>query len=146
MWIHNGKEYTGDEVVSKLADTESGIVALDGPSGCGKTTIIKTLQTTSVKIVSGEFASAVIKEFERSREDPVNIALRFLEGYEIVCFEDVDLYLKERPSTTSFIKKTISNLSSNCLVIVSGIDLLNRVPELISELNVTYYVWDEKGD
>ena len=97
MWIHNGKEYTGDEVVSTLADIERGIVALDGPSGCGKTTIIKTLQTTRTKIVSGEFASTIVREFERSREDPAVIALRYLEGYDVVCLEDVDLYLRGKP-------------------------------------------------
>lgn len=144
MWFHNEKEYTSDDVVSNLADTDRGIVVLDGPSGCGKTTIIKTLQSTGAKIVSGEFASEVVRDFEKNIEDPVKIALRYLEGYDTVCLEDVDLHLKGRPATTSFIKQAITTLSSKCLVVLTGIDLLYRVPDLMSGLDMTHYSWNDK--
>ena len=145
MWVkENNKELFDEcEVVAYLDSLSNGVVVLDGPSGCGKTTIIKSIKQTGKEVFSAEFVNNVIDEAARSKVNHYQIAELWLSKGEIVCLEDIDYMLTGKDATTQFMKCLIEELSGNRLFVLTGINIVERVPVLVEDLTTEYFVWND---
>ena len=135
LWSRHllGKRYSGRDLQDFFASLPKGIYCLDGPSLCGKTALLRRLEAES-----GRAVSRVNYEFV-----PEYLLRNYLPGYEdaeakteceIFIVEDIDL-LAGKESTLEGGADLFNHLAATRTVILSGIDLRRRVPQLVVRLN-----------
>lgn len=126
----------------QLLSQERGVIFLSAPTNSGKTTLIRTIKQNraGVIVVSAEqVADRIIQQLnDAGWEKPET----FFVGCPCVCIEDVDWY-HHREYTQSALARVLSRVAERALVIATGIDLKNRVPNLLSALEYDLY---EKTD
>lgn len=138
------RRITSKKVLEQIFSLQQGIIVVEGPSGCGKTKLLKQIAARSnTKVVSAEELMDTAIFFIRW---PVVSLDRFLGNgnYSVVAFDDIDL-LKGRIETQRYIGKQINELASSRLVIICGIELSKRVPELLYVLNVSKRYFSQRS-
>ena len=130
------KNLSQNEVVQRLLDMERGVAFLSAPSGGGKTAILHKLQKLrpGCKVISSEtFIMGVVEDIlKKGTVEPVP-----QEQDLVLCIEDLDWY-KGREATQQALALWFAQLRESGVVIVTGIDLENRLPALFRELKADY--------
>ena len=129
------RRITSKKVLEQILSLQQGIIVVEGPSGCGKTKFLKQITAQiNTKVISAEELMDTAIFFIRWPIVPLE---RFFGNgnYSVVAFDDIDL-LKGRIETQRYIGKQINTLAVSRLVIICGIDLSHKVPDLLCELNI----------
>lgn len=127
------KPFTGNELCNYLIETESRIIVVSGPSNSGKTSIINKLKSKkTVNSVPYTFVTEYICRgiFEKpiSREE-----FEAKTSGDFFCVEDVD-FLLGKSVTQEVMGEMMREISKGCKVIITGIELRKKVPELLGNL------------
>jgi len=131
-----------EERIRKILDDESQshLIIIDGRSGSGKSRLIKKVLAEydkSVKISYSDFIELLICDI-KSRTDYFRESLF---RYKIIAFDDID-FLRNKYSVQETSGCIINSLmKSNTHVIMIGIDLIGRVPILLSTVNKEVTTW-----
>ncbi len=127
------KPFTDDGLCDYLLETDSRIIVINGPSGSGKTSVIKKLK--SKKTVNSVPYNYLVEYICRGvLENPVSD-----EDFEekthgdFFCVEDVD-FLCWKSVTQGVTGRLLGDISKECKVIITGIQLKKRVPDLLKNL------------
>lgn len=127
------KPFTDDGLCDYLIETDSRIIVISGPSGSGKTSVIKNLKNKKA-VNSVPYIYLVEYICRGVRENPISD-----EDFEekthgdFFCVEDID-FLRWKSVTQGVTGNLLRNISKECKVIITGIELRKRVPELLKSL------------
>ena len=131
---------TKQELSEILAETKYGIIYIEGPSACGKTYLLKQLRSSSdkeVRIYSYEKVVMEIMDCIISKDRNSHDYIANLKA-PVVCVEDVD-FLKGKEQTQLEFSMLAFKLSLEGLVIFTGIDLYERVPNIFKYMRNSHY-------
>ena len=129
-------------MLNKLLAKEKGLVFLSAPTNCGKTTIIKEIvqrKEKAIAISSEQLTDAILQKLQ---EDKTELLTDYAQ-HPCICVEDLDWY-KGRENTQNEFAAVLSKFAESALVIVTGVDLKNRLARMFSGLN--QYTYFEKKD
>ena len=129
-------------MLNKLLTIERGLVFLSAPTNGGKTATIKEITKRKEKAIaiSGEKLTDAI--LQKLKEDKTDLLTDYAQ-YQCICVEDLDWY-KGREHTQYEFAAALSQFAESALVIVTGVDLKNRLAKMFSRLN--QYTYFEKKD
>ena len=131
-----------EEKIRELLNDEkrSHLIIIDGRSGSGKSRLIKKVLSElndSVRIPYSEFIDLLLCDI-KSRTDYFKESL-FL--YKIIAFDDMD-FLRGKLAAQETTAYIINNLLKNKIhVILIGINLIERVPKLLTCMNKEDVTW-----
>lgn len=127
------------ELEQEILDTKTGIAILDGPSGCGKSVFLRQLVHTKKRILAeDEFCRHIIHHVEEVMAGKNQVFEGVAFDVELLCIEDLDL-LEGREQTQRLVAKILNAWAKCQSIIVTGIDLQCRTPELIQGLEGAKY-------
>ena len=129
-------------MLNKLLAMERGLVFLSAPTKGGKTTAIKEItkrKEKAIAISSEQLADAILQKLKEDKTD----LLTDYAKHRCICVEDLDWY-KGCEYTQYEFASVLSEFAENALVIVTGVDLKNRLAKIFSRLN--QYAYFEKKD
>ena len=129
-------------MLNKLLVMERGLVFLSAPTNGGKTTIIKEItkrKEKAIAISSEQLTDAILQKLEDDKTD----LLTDYAQHQCICVEDLDWY-KGCEYTQYEFAAVLSQFAESALVIVTGVDLKERLAKLFSRLN--QYTYFEKKD
>ena len=159
MWKYKDTLLSPQEVISLINGLLSGVVILDGIKKKKKTTIIKAIEGRSKKIFTAEFFGLLLSEidkkigiFDPDTWDPdvwtasyLDTLVEWIDGYNIICFEDIDMMLNGKEATTEEILNLVANLAEESLVIITGIHIRSRVPNFVENLDAKEFYYQFTG-
>ena len=122
MWSIDSILLSENEVISRIGGMDKGLVVLDGPSGCGKSSLVRKLDVHDTTVNRHDVEEAVKTQFQK----------------KIVCLEDVDYELKGKPETTALVRRVIGKVSEEHVVILTGIGIKERIPDLLGGMETVY--------
>ena len=129
-------------MLNKLLVMERGLVFLSAPTNGGKSTIIKEItkrKEKAIAISSEQLTDAIIQKL---KEDKTDLLTDYAQ-HRCICVEDLDWY-KGREYTQYEFAAVLSQFAESALVIVTGVDLKERLAKMFSRLN--QYAYFEKKD
>lgn len=138
---HNRSNDIG--LVTILTRAENGVVILDMESGVRDTAIIFELKKQSgllVEIVS--YRDMIDKILELSSNANIDEEIPNVGEFNcnILIIRDID-YLRGKPITQMIIWQNVKRLSENTLVVLTGMNIKERIPNLQSALpEADYYL------
>lgn len=116
---------------------------LEGPSGSGKTVLLRRLPPEKTGFLSmEEYQAGLVDALRAGEEDAVGAFLAgLLARYpgEVLCIEDADLALKGKVSSQVTFARQVQELARSRRVVVTGIELDLRCPELFTALDPAGY-------
>ena len=122
------------EFVEQILSYECGTIILSAPTNCGKTQIVKTIATMrdgAIVISAEQLIDSIIYQIQ----DVGNVnPSTFFVGYSCICIEDIDWY-RGHANTLFECARIINHLAENALVIVTGIDLIDRMSLLLTNIS-----------
>ena len=132
-----GEEFTADMLYEHILKITSGLVFLSGPSMCGKTAMLKKIQSESERKINisecDDIIQCLIKNIE-SKTD-FNNEIANMAGDDILAVENID-FMKNKETTQKEFGLIFKQLiSEGHLIIVTGIKISQRVPDLLETLN-----------
>ena len=132
--IRNGRSHNKAELIDELAQKRSGVTILSGPSSCGKTLLLKELRcrtrTPMFIYTCEQIADSILAVAHAGKlADGVPVFITHPEN-TIMAIEDIDIYFAGRPDTRKLLYRNLLHLAESCLVILSGIDLEIKMPDL----------------
>lgn len=131
-----------EEIIRELLKDEkrSCLIIIDGRSGSGKTRLIKKVLAgfdNKVIIPYSEFIDLMVCDI-KSRTDYFKESL---VQYKIIAFDDMD-FLRGKLAAQETTAYIINNLLKNNIhVIIIGINLVERVPKLLTSVNKEDITW-----
>ncbi len=133
------KEFTADELCKHMLETQSRIIILDGKSGCGKTSAIRKLKKESGRTVNYVNHLFVTNYICRHITDEPVSQEEFDKkiNCDFFCVEDID-FLAGLVSLQEFVGELLKEISGKRKVIITGINIRKRVPELLNALGNSY--------
>lgn len=139
MWIsESGERYSDEGVIDFLLPLEAQCILIQGPTGCGKTTLIKrvidassreTAYYTVDQLVSAYSLDDFVWNGYQSREE---FWARFCAP--ILIIDDADL-LSNHVFCKTGVAFRLRQAIKKSLVILIGIDISRRVPDLWDRLH-----------
>ena len=129
-------------MLNKLLVMERGLVFLSAPTNGGKTTIIKEItkrKEKTIAISSEQLTEAILQKL---KEDKTDLLTDYAQ-HRCICVEDLDWY-KGREYMQYEFAAVLSQFAERALVIVTGVDLKERLAKMFSRLN--QYTYFEKKD
>ena len=140
VWRKNGGEepMTAETVARSVMNGDRRVAILDGPSGCGKTHILRLIRESNAeKTVTVMSARDIMDELlpwivER-RGDARSYAHSFADT-EVLCIEDTDMSLLGKEATQCEISEMVQSFAKHGMVILTGIDVKEKVPVLYDNL------------
>ena len=152
MWLRerDKKTFCSETLLKELDDNhDEKIAILDGPTGCGKSYILKRLgERTEVLIRPvGFIKGPLIKSFRESgADDPLSSFFSWTDSalpYQILAFEDADVYLGGMPLTQKATARAFLKLAESRKIILTGINLKKNCPDLLEELtgSMSFYLF-----
>lgn len=131
-----------EEKIRKLLDDKnhSHLIILDGKSGSGKTRLINKVFTeldNKVKVPYSEFIDLLLCDIKSN----THYFKDSLFQYKIIAFDDID-FLRWKLSAQEITGYLINNLlKSNIHVIIIGVNLIERVPRLLTCVDKEDVTW-----
>ena len=138
MWSVDGILLSENEVISRIGGMYKGLVVLDGPSGCGKNSLVRKLDVHDTTVISSEKMVNEIISLVREDIHDVEDAVKTQFQKKIVCLEDVDYELKGKPETTALVRRVIGKVLEEHVVILTGIGIKERIPDLLGGMETVY--------
>ena len=135
-WMHISSRHplSKSDLIAKLDQKKNGVAILSGPSNCGKTMLLKemrchtrtpmfiyTCEQIADSILAVAHAGKIADGVPVFKNHPLNT---------IMAIEDVDIYFAGRPDTRNLLYRNMLHLAESCLVILTGIDLEIKMPDL----------------
>ena len=131
------------DFVSALIQNKNGVVILDMHSGVRDTTIIFELKNQSDLIVEiASYRDVIDKILELSSNSNIDEEIPNIGDFHcnILIIRDID-YLRGKPITQMIIWQNVKRLSENALVVLTGMNIKERIPNLQSALpEADYYL------
>ncbi len=133
--LSSEEEFTSDELYQYLLESQSRIFILSGKSGCGKTSIIRRLKAESGRTVNSVNHLFITNYICRQRTDEPVSQEEFDDkiNSDFFCVEDVD-FLAGMVSMQEVFGELMKEISTGRKIIITGIELRRRVPELLETL------------
>lgn len=136
-------------LISDLTSRKRGILVFCGPIESGKSLLLDAIidsNDKSKKLSYEAITGMLIKEIKESDKMNNTMAgvIQSLKGFEIIGVEDIDL-LEGKQYTLKTIAEIANALAEKTLFILTGIDIENRVPELIVNLDSPKIIYFEKN-
>lgn len=128
-----------DLCTSIYENNSANLIIIQGKSGSGKTQNVKNLIANydKSKIFSyRDFTELIVQDKQRGTE-----LCTGLSYYNIIAFEDVDFLKGKTATQTEFGLIVNLLLKNNCQIVITGINLQESVPILISKLNKSSCFW-----
>lgn len=132
VWIEQKTKdiYKAEDLIERLALLNCGIAIIQGPSLCGKTALLHDLKhydKRDIKIYS--YAEMV----DFIKLDSVNLNEITDTNGSIICIEDID-FLQGKEVTQKVVSSVVNTLSKSNLIILTGIQVLERNKLLVNSL------------
>lgn len=137
-WMHisSRRPLCKSELIAELDQKKNGIAILSGPSNCGKTMLLQEMMCrtqTPMFIYTCEQVVDSILAVAHAGELADGVPL--FKGHPmntIMAIEDIDIYFAGRPDTRNLLYRNLLHLAESCLVILTGIDLEIKMPDLFN--------------
>ena len=131
------------DLTQRILTGDCRLIFLEGPSGSGKTALLRRLPPEKTDFLSMEaYREGMIAALRTGAENPIGDFLTaLLEQHpkEVLCLEDVDLELQGKFSTQVSFARQLQELARSRRVVVTGIRLDQRCPELFTALDPAGY-------
>lgn len=133
--LSSEEKLTTDELYQYLLESKSRIFILSGESGCGKTSIIRRLKAESGRTVCSVNYLFITNYICRQRADEPVSQEEFDDkiSSDFFCVEDVD-FLAGMVTMQEVFGELMKKISTERKIIITGIELRRRVPELLETL------------
>lgn len=135
-WMHisSRRPLSKSDLIAELDQKKNGVVILSGPSGCGKSMLLYTLRCatkTSTNIYTCEqIADSILTVAHAGKLADGVPVLKDHPVNTIMAIEDIDIYFAGRLDTRKLLYRNLLHLAGSCLVILTGIDLEIKMPDL----------------
>lgn len=144
-WKHicTGRELSKTEVMAELDQKANGIAILSGPSGCGKTMLLLEFRCATKKPIfiysCEQIADSILSMAKAGRLDEGVPVFKNHPLNTMLVIEDFDYYFRGRPDTRQLVYRNLRQLAKNCCIILSGIDLELKMPDLLEFPEAEWY-------
>ncbi len=136
-----------NSLMDAIAGQEKGIFVFDGPSGSGKTQLLNGVlaKCEKAKRLSHETFTenllAAVYE-PQNVDEAIEKAANIFEPFGSIGVEDID-FQGGRPITLNYIARVSNLLAQKALIIFTGIDVQERVPMLVDNLQDPQIIYFE---
>lgn len=135
-WMHisSGHPLSKSKLIAELDQKKNGVAILSGPSSCGKSMLLYTLRcatnTPMLIYTCEQIADSILAVAHAGKLADGVPVFKDHPSNAVMAIEDIDIYFAGRLDTRQLLYRNLLHLAESCLVILSGIDLEIKMPDL----------------